>query len=226
MTVEPEQLSIGSAAPLAQELVPEIEEAILDLVVDGFNRWRAERFVRYRDHEDDYTVRLVRRMNDVRRERNLALVPRYQHVEPSDAMFEGREDPARAPHIDVTVSWDFLADDAYFSIECKRLAPNDLARRYVTEGMARFARGYYGAKSGTGGMVGYIIRGSAPEVLRRVNMNVERSPHFGSGDVLKPAKSMRTLKTVYTSSHIRGSPFLPIRITHLFFDLTKLTPVP
>lgn len=224
MTLEWQQSTIGSPAPLAREIAPEVEETILQLIVDGFERWRTGGFQRHRDNEDHYTVRLVRCMNDVRRERNLALVPRYQHVEPSDAMFEGGEDPAHAPRIDVTVSWDFLTDDAYFSIECKRLAPDDLARRYVTEGMIRFARGYYGAKARTGGMVGYIISGSPPAVLRRVNKHVDRSSDFGPGHTLSSASPIGSLKTVFTSSHTRPSPFPAIRITHLFFDLTGLPP--
>ena len=56
----------------------------------------------------------------------MGLLPRYQHVEPSDEMLEGQEDPIHAPRIDIVISWDLFAEDAYLSIECKRLAPDDL----------------------------------------------------------------------------------------------------
>ena len=160
MTPEFQDSALGSPGPLAQEISPEVEKAVLQLVVDGFERWKLEGFERVGDHEDHYTVRLVACMSEIRRERNMALVPRYQYVEPSDEMLDGREDPTHAPRIDMVIAWDFLADDAYFSIECKRLAPDDLARLYVVEGIDRFVRGYYGAKAGAGAMVGYVIRGT------------------------------------------------------------------
>ncbi len=150
MTTEWQNSALGLTSPLAREIFSEIERAILQLVVDGFQRWQAGGFDRFGDYENVFTIRLYQCMQEVRRERNLPFVPRYQHVEPSEAMLGGIEDPACARQIDMTVSWDFLTDDAYFSIECKRLAPDDLARLYVVEGMNRFVRGYYGAKAQAG----------------------------------------------------------------------------
>ena len=108
MTPELQDSAFGSPAPLARELSPEIEKAVLQLVVDGFERWSVGGFKRVGDHEDHYTVRLVACMKEIRRERNMALVPRYQHVEPSDEMLEGHEDPTHAPRIDMVISWDLL----------------------------------------------------------------------------------------------------------------------
>ena len=64
--------------------------------------------------------------------------------------------PAHAPRIDMVIAWDLLTEDAYLSIECKRLAPDDLARLYVVKGIDKFVRGYYGAKAQAGAMVGYL----------------------------------------------------------------------
>ena len=224
MTPEFEDFAFGSAAPLASELSPEIEKAVLQLVVDGFERWEMGGFARYGDYEDHYTVRLVACMKQIRRERNMALVPRFQGVEPSDEMLEGREDPAHAPRIDMVVSWDVFADDAFLSIECKRLAPDDLARLYVVEGIARFARGYYGATDKSGAMVGYIISGSPGAVLSRVNTYVERAHTMGASHTLKVADPIGWLNSVFASEHRRSSPFQPIRLTHLFFDMTGVRP--
>jgi hypothetical protein len=224
MTLEPEQSSFGSPEALAREIFPEIEGTILQLVVDGFERWRVGGFQRYGDYEDHFTVRLVKCMNDVRRERNLALVARFQDVEPSDAMLEGEEDPARAPRIDVTVSWDFLVDDAYFSIECKRLALGDLARRYVVEGIVRFTRAFYGTKARTGAMVGYVISDSPGPIVADVNVRVAQLPELGPAHTLSPSASIGSLTTVFTSSHSRKAPFPAIRLTHLLFDATALPP--
>ena len=224
MNSELHESAIGSPAPLAREISPEIEKAALQLVVDGFERWQVGGFQRIGDHEDHYTVRLVACMKQIRRERNMALLPRYQYVEPSDEMLEGREDPAHAPHIDMVVSWDVFAEDAYLSIECKRLAPDDLARLYVRYGIDRFVRGYYGAKAQAGAMVGYVIHGSPGAVLKRVNAHVETDPAMGPGHTLMPAAAIGSLSTVFESKHQRPLPFQTIRLSHLFFDLSGIGP--
>ena len=224
MTPDPQDSPFGSPTPLALKVSPEIEKAILQLVVDGFERWHAGGFKRAGDHEDDYTVRLFACMRDIRRERNMALVPRYQYVEPSDEMLEGQEDPARAPRIDLVVSWDVFAEDAYLSIECKRLAPDDLSRRYVVYGIDRFVRGYYGAKAQTGVMVGYLIRGTPGPVLERVNYHVRRAPAMGATHALMQSNTIGWLNTVFESNHSRLPPYQTIRLTHLFFDMNGMGP--
>lgn len=224
MTTEPQDFAFGSPAPLALQVSPDIERAILQLVVDGFERWQAGGFIRAGDHEDDYTVRLYACMKEIRRKRNMALVPIYQHVEPSDKMLGGQEDPARAPRIDMVVSWDQFNDDAYLSIECKRVAPDDLARLYVVCGIDRFVRAYYGAKAQTGAMVGYLIRGAPGTVLRRVNNHVQRTPAMGRSHTLMQSNAIGWLNTVFESNHSRRTPYQPIRLTHLFFDMTRMGP--
>ena len=224
MTPELQDSAFGSAASLAREVSPEIEKSVLQLVVDGFERWQMGGFKRVGDHEDHFTVRLVACMKEIRRERNMALLPRYQHVEPSDEMLQGHEDPAHAPRIDIVIAWDLLTDDAYFSIECKRLAPDDLARLYVVEGIDRFVRGYYGAKNQTGAMVGYVVRGTPSAVLKRVNTQVSRAQGMGSLHALMPADPIGWLSTVFASNHSRPSSFQTIRLTHLFFDMNGIGP--
>ena len=226
MASESQDFALGSPVPLAREITPEIEKAILQLVVDGFERWQEGGFNRVGDYEDHYTVRLVACMKEIRRERNMALVPVYQKVEPSDEMLEGREDPAHAPHIDMVVSWDVFAEDSYLSIECKRLAPDDLARLYVVCGIDRFVRGYYGAKSQTGAMVGYIINGTSDAVLGRVNGHISRSPSMGSAQVLTPVNPIGWLDTVFSSNHARPLLFDTIRLSHLFFEMSGIGPPP
>ncbi len=226
MTPEFQDPALGSPVPLARQVSAEIERTILRLVVDGFERWRAGGFKRAGDHEDDYTVRVFACMKDIRRERNMALVPHYQHVVPSDEMLEGQADPARAPRIDITISWDLFTEDAYLSVECKRLAPDDLARLYVVFGIDRFVRGYYGGKVQVGAMVGYVIRGTPDAALKRINAHVERTPEMGPGHTLMTTGGIGPLRTVFESNHPRALPLQSIRLTHLFFDMTGIGPPP
>ncbi len=226
MTSEFDDPVFGSPAPLAREVSFDIERAVLQLIVDGFERWQSGGFQRFGDHEDHYTVRLVACMKEIRRERNMGLLPRYQHVEPSDEMLEGQEDPIHAPRIDIVISWDLFAEDAYLSIECKRLAPDDLARLYVVCGIDRFVRGYYGAISQAGAMVGYVIHGTPSAALNRVNAHVERSPAMGQDHTLMPIGAIGSISTVFASNHPRPLPFQTIRLTHLFFDISGIGPAP
>ena len=219
MTPDSQNLAFGSPVSLAHEVSVEIERTALQLVVDGFERWRLGNFERYGDHEDHYTIRLVECMKEIRRERNMAMMPRFQQVEPSDAMLKGYEDPARAGRIDMVISWSLLNDDAYLSIECKRLAPDDLARRYVVEGLSKFVQGYYGEKAQVGAMVGYIISGDPRVVFNRVNVHIEKNSAMGPHHKLKPVDPIRWLNSVFSSSHLRAKPFPIIRLTHLFFDM-------
>ena len=195
----------------------------MELIVDGFERWQSKGFDRVGNHEDHYTVRLVACMNEVRRERNISLVPRYQHVEASDAMMSGLEDPVHAPRLDLTVAWGFLDDNAYLSVECKRIAPGALARRYVADGIGKFVRGYYGAKADVGGMVGYLIESTSSEAALSINSNVKSHALMGSGHSLAPAPPVGHLNSVFVSNHSRPSPFYSIRLTHLFFDMIGIT---
>ena len=224
MTPESQNFTLGSPSPLAREVFDDIERTALQLVVDGFERWRLGNFERYGDYEDHYTIRLVECMREIRRERNMAMMPQYQHVEPADAMLKGFENPAHARCIDIVISWSLFNDDAYLSIECKRLAPDDLARRYVVEGIDRFVQGHYGAKARTGAMIGYIISGTPTAVLDRVNVLIEKNSGMGSGHTLIPVDPIRWLNTVFASNHSRSQPFPTIRLTHLFFDMNDIEP--
>ena len=129
--------------------------------------------------------------------------------------------PAERQTVEDTIAYTMCQ---HLSIECKRVALSDLARLYVKHGMKRFVRGFYGPEANKGGMVGYIISDTAASVVRRVNDYVERDPGLGTGHKLVSSNAVGWLNDVYTSNHARPSPFLPIRLTHLLFNLTHLPP--
>ena len=212
----------GSPSALAKHLAGDLERAALQLAVDGFDRWREGQFVRFGDEEDHFTIRLVECMDEIRRERNMALQPRFQYVDTSDPMRRGEQDPARAPRIDIVVASGVFDEDVYFSIECKRLRADHLTRYYVTRGLTRFVSGYYGARQNAGGMIGYVVS-SSPEVLvERVNVQIDKSQQMGATHKLVLGDPIGWLHTVFVSNHERSYPLEPIRLTHLFFDLTSL----
>ena len=226
MIFESHGFPLGSPGPFASETLTDVEKGILKLVVDGFERWATCGFNRNSDREDDYTIRLVDCMNEIRRERGIMFYPVFQHTVPSDAMWKGIENPSRAGRIDIGVlSWKKLAGEDLYSIECKHLAPKRLPRLYVTEGIDRFVQGKYGAKARVGAMIGYVAKGAIGDLVRCVNSQVEGVPSMGSDHVLVSANSIEWLSTVFTSKHRRSSSFPTIRLTHLFFDMSEVEPL-
>lgn len=84
--------------------------------------------------------------------------------------------------IDIMVSYTWN-DRAYLTMECKRLTSvdNHLARKYVRNGIARFASGKYSAGHSYGIMVGYIICGNTKGCSERVRKTLENEPQSSSG---------------------------------------------
>ena len=124
----------------------------------------------------------------------------------------------------MVIAWDALTEDSCLSIECKRLAPDDLARRYVASGIGRFVQGYDGEQAHVGAMVGYVIRGTPDAVLKRVNAQVKRATAMDSQHTLILTGAIGPLSTVFESNHPRSQPFQTIRLTHLFFDMNGIGP--
>lgn len=68
-----------------------------------------------------------------------------------------------------------LADEVYFSFECKRLnvvhgsGPASGAGKYCDEGMMRYVNEQYAAGLGRGGMIGYVMDGRRAEAVKAIN---------------------------------------------------------
>jgi hypothetical protein len=61
--------------------------------------------------------------------------------------------------------------DPHAIIECKRVSKSDasLIRDYVVEGIDRFCSGKYGRNHSRGFMAGYVMSGTAKEVVEAIN---------------------------------------------------------
>src|SRR4051794_6770561 len=105
------EANIGSPIELARTMGPGLEERILAFVAEGFERWRSKRFHRYGDYENHFTAALVGCMREVRRELGLPYQAHREFVNDTPEILAGDADPDKASRIDITVSWDRLADD-------------------------------------------------------------------------------------------------------------------
>lgn len=219
MFSESQILGLGIPPEEASGISTDVEQTMLELVVDGFKEWEQSGFKRFGNREDDYTARLAKCMQDVNDNSSFRVQPEYPDF--TDEMQEGDEDSRRAPHIDIVI-FPYTEQDVFLSIECKRLAKNDLTRLYVVEGVDRFVTGKYGRKSAVGAMVGYIIEGAPEELVNRINVHIERHQGMGHEHRMSLASPIHWLQSVYNSDHIRSEPHPLISLTHLLFDLTHL----
>jgi len=70
-------------------------------------------------------------------------------------------------------------EKTYFSFECKRLRVHfpsgfdNLAGKYVTEGMCRYFNGQYARDLDKGGMLGYVMDGNCNEAVKDVQKAIE-----------------------------------------------------
>lgn len=219
MFSEPQSLGLGIPPEEASGISTDIEQAMLELVVDGFKEWEQSGFKRFGNREDDYTARLAKCMQDVNDNSSFRVQPEYPDF--TEEMREGDEDSRKAPHIDIVI-FPYTERDVFLSIECKRLAENDLTRLYVVEGIDRFVTGKYGRKSTVGAMVGYVIEGTPEEIVNRINIHIERHLRMGQGHRMGLASPIHWLQSVYKSNHVRSGQYPRICLTHLLLDLTHL----
>ncbi|MDA0587721.1 MAG: hypothetical protein O2820_05090 [Planctomycetota bacterium] len=85
-------------------------------------------------------------------------------------------------YIDIMVSYTW-SEATYLTMECKRIASgnNDLALKYVRNGVNRFASGKYSPGHAYGVMVGYVICENQPRCIERVRNTVRKEPGSETG---------------------------------------------
>lgn len=215
----------GAIDALAQRLGPDLEASILTFVVHGFERWKSFDYRRYGDHENDFTAALVGCLHEIRREQNLPYLTLREHVYDSPEILSGEADPMTAVRIDITVWWCTLSDDAFYSIECKRLAPGRLCSEYVANGIMRYATSRYARDKRAAGMAAYIIDDDAASLVSKVNEHVVSTVQLGTDSRLVDRGPLAGLATVYASQHKRGAELPDISLTHLWFDVRQRPPL-
>ena len=108
--------------------------------------------------------------------------------------------------------------DPHAIVECKRVAGNraDLCRRYVVEGIDRFADGKYAGNHADGFIAGYLLSGDAAEAAAGVNRRLART---GRRPERLRRSTLRAAPWTRSSRHPRPAPAEPITLHHAFFRL-------
>jgi hypothetical protein len=128
--------------------------------------------------EDKITDVLRWKMVDAKRTRKPPSAIRFERETQSDR----REDDTDSGLIDIRVEYTWN-EETYLTMECKRLTSigNDLARKYVRDGITRFASGKYSAGHAYGIMVGYVICGNRPACVERLKKALSKEPMTATG---------------------------------------------
>ncbi|MCC8103089.1 MAG: hypothetical protein LIP11_12830 [Clostridiales bacterium] len=116
---------------------------------------------------------------------------------------------------------DFIAEDVYYIVECKRIdGSNILNERYVDEGVSRFVSGKYTSPYGKNIMLGYVVKDidvSANTVQIENIQNLKPDPcmhgHFQS-------LGKRGVTNYYTCVYQNQT--FNLEIWHMFSDLSNV----
>lgn len=117
-----------------------------------------------------------------------------------------------------------LAEDVYFAVECKRLFPTagrSRAEDYTgSGGMQCFLSGQYEGKAGAGGMLGYVIKGTAKRARDSVADRIQLDRdllHLQSPEQLTPSRLHPRFPEIEETIH--SLPHQDFTIFHLFLPV-------
>ncbi len=146
-------------------------------------------------------------------------------LDPEVTLLDG--DGKVAGRLDFRFTSACVKDEAYFAVECKRLYSRSKLRPaarcgatdYVRSGMLRYVKSCYAPQRDHGGMIGYVLSGSAARAISAVSRNIAR--HRGVLQLVQPGSlapsSLRPGDpTVKETRHKRGEKVFQIH--HLFLD--------
>lgn len=197
----------------AARRLPELVER---LMMAALERWAANGWHTFDHLEVNCTVQLYRWLSEAQRaDAGLAFLSvQIEHLLLTPAMWAGDASVTAAQRPDVRLSVGHTG----VAVEAKRLvAGGSWPRKYVHDGMARFASSSYGAGEQIGLMVGYVQDSSTDGILPAVNARIETHPLMGSGHQLNDERSTRH-GTWYQSNHVRPKD-VSIRLLHLWVVL-------
>lgn len=112
---------------------------------------------------------------------------------------------------------DWNTSNSYFGAECKNLYHRKKAKikRYVNTGVTNYISGRYGSQSSESSIVGYVLSGSIPEIVKELSLEINTvSP------IHNLFRETKYVEPQYASRHIRRLDNCEITIHHLFFDFT------
>jgi hypothetical protein len=210
---------IGSARGVAARLGPEIELKILHLLAKAYMLWKRDGFPKADHREVSLTTALIAKFRVASRSADAPFEAYMEQVQLTDDMLSGKVPPDEAVRIDVVIQWSHYIEDDSYVIECKRLDQSYHPRRYVSNGIKRFAAQSYAHGSSMAGMIGFAPEGDGSIAVGKVNHVIKHSHEFSVSDTLRHSRANLGIPHVYNSTHTRAGSGRTIQITHLILEV-------
>ncbi|MGH3908318.1 MAG: hypothetical protein ACRDTE_29660 [Pseudonocardiaceae bacterium] len=208
----------GTASPWLKEHAESRAEMVLSsLLYQAVVLWSKESFESFNQLEAALTVRLFGfclRVIDADQKTFSQVDAVYESSQPTAAMLSGKSDPTKAPRPDMTI----MMGRTKVRVEAKRLKPSgSLPRKYVKEGMLRFRDERYGLPGEPGVMIGYIISGDIPVIVRKINDVISSEWVHGDGEHLGPPTILGVNLQLHKSVHPPS-----LKLLHHMIDLRSI----
>jgi len=123
---------------------------------------------------------------------------------------------------------DFEIDEAYYTIECKRLDNNKtsgtsgLNGEYINEGIMRFITEYYSSYYNVNGMIGFVVEQMdiRTNIVNINNLLRKKFPDTNTETVLTALNFIKDFEYQYYSIH-KNIKDKKIKLYHLMFDFSE-----
>jgi hypothetical protein len=213
MHLSPESPAVGRPFDLSQDEVA----TVVDLLCCGSAE--ARQLVTPGMLEVPITTHVKKAMRRFKRRlglTNLQIAGEFEVLDIDD------NDPSVKGRIDIVFQFlhQFGNEDAFLAVECKRVSPDDhtLNRRYVTQGVTRFASEQYGPGHHWGILLAYVLRLPAPDLVAVIDGHIRQ--RYGQASQLTPVDKHRDALEMHSGTVPRLTSGRVIRLLHIFVDMT------
>ena len=208
--------TIGSVKAFAQEIGPETEKRILQIVVSSYAVLHGKCLVTSNWEEDRITEALYEEILVVwscssHSAKNWKPVHQFP-------VFPKKSVRGTAPSIDFVFSKGYETQ-LYFAFECKIVNHTNktLTGNYVRLGMNRYVSEVYSAQMPRGGMIGYTFDRQISLIVQEINSEIMNRPPLTNKDFLiNGTINLSGFSDLFVSNHIRNPSRTPFMIYHLF----------
>jgi hypothetical protein len=214
--------TIGRASQFLLNIDADFEKACLSLMLEAFRQMKQEGRYDLTWKETRISACLIGHMRKIRNREDIALQIDPESYLYREEILEGEEDPDTAPRIDIKILGMWVHEDVYYGIEGKVLVENNwrsrdsskLRARYIDTGIDNFVNGRYSSTLPRGCIAGYVVQGTAAEIVVRINDLLERRGR--QRELLIVHHYLDDHPDCYQSRHIRTTDKNDIRLCHVF----------
>ncbi len=220
--------SAGDANRFGKLTWGDFVQCVLELTVEAYQTMCRENIAQRDWEENVFTLQLGEDyLRPIAFDHEFPLIVDVRKKVHTPRMKAGQQATIEAQEIDMSLfgTWERDYHEKYFVWEAKKIGDkrvnpeySRLNSEYVNEGIYRFIRGEYAGNLNDAGMLGYVLAGRVPNIVRDINAcmgNIRKNPPLPQSDHLQEASSVGDFEDIYRSNHTRID-HTAIRLHHLF----------